>query len=348
MERRGYFYVQWWDGQNKRYLSLRTADREEAKQRLSQFIAGLEAPAAPEQPTVGKILGGYINDRDGQVVSLDSLKYAAAAVTEHLGDLQPAHIGRLTCRAYITKRRKQGRRGMTGGAFRPVSDGTIIKELVTLRTALRWALSVGWIAEMPQIEMPRTPASRDKWLSKAEAARLLEAAIDEHTRLFIMLALYTGARSGAILSLTWQQVDLVSGVINFGRGTGNKGRAIVPMIPDLLDAMRFAANVRTTDNVIEYRGKPVKSIKTGFHMSVKRAGLDHVTPHSLRHTCATWMVMSDVPMDMVARFLGNSVAMVEKVYGHHSPEWLRKAATALSGFSGSHAPENRIAIGKKT
>jgi hypothetical protein len=32
---------------------------------------------------------------------------------------------------------------------------------------------------------------------------------------------------------------------------------------------------------------------------------------------------------MVATYLGNSVKMVARVYGHHSPEWLRQAANAL-------------------
>ncbi|MBS4075619.1 hypothetical protein KGY14_10495 [Ameyamaea chiangmaiensis] len=56
------------------------------------------------------------------------------------------------------------------------------------------------------------------------------------------------------MSLTWTQIDLVSGIINSGRGTGNKGRAIVPMIPELRAEMARAASIRTTDNVIEYRG----------------------------------------------------------------------------------------------
>ena len=42
------------------------------------------------------------------------------------------------------------------------------------------------------------------------------------------------------------------------------------------------------------------------------------------------MVQRGVPFEMVAKFLGNSKEMVERVYGHHSPEWLRLAADALS------------------
>ena len=75
----------------------------------------------------------------------------------------------------------------------------------------------------------------------------------------------------------------------------------------------------------------MKNIKTGFAAAATRAGLSAVTPHVLRHTAATWMAIAGVPLQEIARFLGNSLAMVEKVYAKHSPDYLRRAADALSG-----------------
>ena len=92
--------------------------------------------------------------------------------------------------------------------------------------------------------------------------------------------------------------------------------------------------------MIEYRGQAVGSIKQGFRAAVRRAKLSNVTPNVLRHTAATWMVQRGVPFEMVAKFLGNSKEMVERVYGHHSPEWLRLAANALSR---QVAEETRVA-----
>jgi len=40
--------------------------------------------------------------------------------------------------------------------------------------------------------------------------------------------------------------------------------------------------------------------------------------------------MAGVPMPMVARYASVSLEMVERRYGHHSPDWLRQAANALS------------------
>jgi integrase len=88
--------------------------------------------------------------------------------------------------------------------------------------------------------------------------------------------------------------------------------------------------VAVSDHVIEFRGKPVASIKTGFAKASRRAGV-RCTPHVLRHSAATHMVMAGVPMVEIARMLGDTVAMIESTYGKHSVDFLRRAADALAG-----------------
>ena len=55
---------------------------------------------------------------------------------------------------------------------------------------------------------------------------------------------------------------------------------------------------------IEYFGEPIKNHKRGWHSSRRRAGLDEsVTPHVMRHTCATWLLQKGVPTWEVAGYL---------------------------------------------
>lgn len=61
------------------------------------------------------------------------------------------------------------------------------------------------------------------------------------------------------------------------------------------------------------------------------AHLEGVTPHTLRHTAATWMVAGGVPLGEVARYLGDSERTTERVYAKHSPDYLRGAARVLGG-----------------
>jgi integrase len=68
--------------------------------------------------------------------------------------------------------------------------------------------------------------------------------------------------------------------------------------------------------------------------SVRLAGLGpnalgKVTPHTLRHTAATWLMQAGVDMWEAAGFLGMSVAVLEKTYGHHHPNHLQNAARGI-------------------
>ena len=75
-------------------------------------------------------------------------------------------------------------------------------------------------------------------------------------------------------------------------------------------------------------------LRHGFRRACERAGIEDCSPHVLRHSAATHMVMAGVPIAEVARMLGDTIATVEKVYGHHSEDYLRRAADALAGETG--------------
>ena len=81
--------------------------------------------------------------------------------------------------------------------------------------------------------------------------------------------------------------------------------------------------------VINRDGRPIKDIKKGFAAACARAGLDGVTPHTLRHTCATWLMQAGVDKWEAAGFLAMTLDTLERNYAHHHPDHLRRAAEAL-------------------
>ena len=139
----------------------------------------------------------------------------------------------------------------------------------------------------------------------------------------------TAQRSIAICDLQWDQVDLERGLINFGEDVGKKRRAIVPMNSQLQGAMEEAFECATCEYVIEWAGKQVINPRKSVSRSAERAGLGKLGKHALRHTAATWMVMDGRPDEETARYLGTTVDVVRKVYGHHAPDFLKSAAKAL-------------------
>jgi integrase len=328
------FYVRWWQDGAWQRVSTGETDKRRATIWLAQFVAGRGTPTPPEQPTVSMILDGYLADRKPVVLGYGALEVVAKALRRHLGDLQPDHLTKERVRFYTSRRRAEGHMvgPMHARRKKPTQDGTIIKELVTLRAALKWALGEKWIVDIPHIAVPRQPPPRERWLTREEADRLLANALAPHVRVFLSLALYTAARAAALLDLTWDRVSLDARLIDFEPVSGGKRRTPVPIGDKLLPVLKQAREAATCHYVVEHGGERVASVKTGTRAAARRAALPGVTPHVLRHTAATWMVMARVPMDEVSRFLGHSdVRVTQRTYAKYSPDYLRSAVDALSG-----------------
>ncbi|MCP4308666.1 MAG: site-specific integrase [bacterium] len=175
-------------------------------------------------------------------------------------------------------------------------------------------------------------------MTRKEVAALLRAARQEpqarlHLPLFILTALYTGARREAILSLRWPQVDLERGRIDLnppGRRRTSKGRPVIP-IPRRLAIFLRLARLRGSEMgfVVNRDGLPVKNVRRGFATACRKASLHDVTPHTLRHTAGTWMAQRGVPLFDIAGYLGHSHARTSALYAHHSPEYLSRAVAAF-------------------
>lgn len=252
------------------------------------------------------------------------------------GHLAPDQITADDCRAYIEKRRALGR-----------AEYTIHTELGNLRTCLNWAEKQRLIKRAPTIERPQTPPPRDRYLTRDEVAKLLAAPKDPHVQLAILLMLTTAGRIGALLELTWDRVDFERGVIRLATNDigPKKGRATVPMNDTLRAALTTAAEAALSDHVIEWGGRRVGSIKTGFNAAVRRAGIVHCTPHDLRRTAGRLMVEAGVPIEEVAQYLGHTnPGITRSTYARFSPEYLRKARAALE-FGGPRLVQR---TGRKT
>jgi integrase len=74
---------------------------------------------------------------------------------------------------------------------------------------------------------------------------------------------------------------------------------------------------------VEWLGKPVGRVDQSFRYTVEVAGLaGTVTPHTLRHTAATWLMQAGTDPWVAAGYLGMTVATLERVYGHHHPAYM--------------------------
>ena len=82
--------------------------------------------------------------------------------------------------------------------------------------------------------------------------------------------------------------------------------------------------------VVSRGGQQIKCIRKGFISAARRAGLDDIDIHSLRHTAAVHMAEAGVPMQEISQYLGHSnTSITAHVYARFSPGYLSKAASAL-------------------
>ena len=88
----------------------------------------------------------------------------------------------------------------------------------------------------------------------------------------------------------------------------------------------------TTDHVIEWNGKPLKSIKTAFKKTAQRAGVPWCSPHVLKHTAITWLAQKGWGIEEISEFTETSFETVKRVYRHGRPENLVKQAEDLGSF----------------
>jgi integrase len=100
------------------------------------------------------------------------------------------------------------------------------------------------------------------------------------------------------------------------------------MNDDVHAALLEARELAQTDHVVEFNGSPLKSVEIAFRRLCKACDIK-ASLHVLRQTAATWLVMDGVPLREAVRLLGNSEAMVEKVYGKHLRDYLRRAVNSL-------------------
>jgi integrase len=195
--------------------------------------------------------------------------------------------------------------------WRARSQNTIRRELAVLQAAINYAHRNGRITRAVAVTLPAKPPSKERWLTKREASLLLRASRTEKARLylpiFILLGLYTGRRKEA---LRWPQVNLGAGLIDFevaGRQRTNKKRGKVPIPRKLLSHLKRARR-RGSDlgYVLHINGEPIGDINKGFAAACRRAGIEGVTPHTLRHTAATWLMQKGVDLWQASGFLAMS------------------------------------------
>lgn len=229
-----------------------------------------------------------------------------------------------------------------------------------MRAAINYHRREGLCREVVEIVLPNERPPRERWLTRQEAARLILAAwryrevqkglkTDRHSRRhvarFILLALYTGTRASAVCGAALDPavgrgwIDLNNGVFYrrpVGRAETKKRQPPVPLPARLIAHLRRWKRLGQRF-AVEWNREPVKAIEKAFANAVANAGLGRdITPHTLRHTAATWLMQAGVDIWEAAGYLGMTVETLSARYGHHHPDHLKGARDAFNRHPRRH------------
>lgn len=208
-----------------------------------------------------------------------------------------------------------------------VTRSTVNRELAILRKMLNLAVEWGYLENGKGVRFKLFSEKgnfKERILSKEEEKRLFESS-SGHLRPVLVIALQTGMRLGEILSLRWDQVDLEERMIRVERTKSGKLR-FVPVNDVLLEELLRLKRERGKGDEIF----PWKSVKTSFKGACKRAGIEDLRFHDLRHTFATRLVKRGVDLITVKELLGHSSVTVTERYTHSFKDEKRRAVSVLS------------------
>ncbi len=207
----------------------------------------------------------------------------------------------------------------------------------------------GWIESAPVIKARKPQSKRIRWLTKEEADRLINCMPDS-IRPIVIFALTTGLRRANILGLEGSQIDMQRKVAWIHPENAKAGKAIGVALNDtackvLRDQIgrhsRFLfvhtkawhrSDGSMTDAVRKMRVDDNSAWKTGLN----RAGITDFRFHDLRHTWASWLIQSGVPLSALQEMGGwESIEMVRR-YAHLAPNHLTQHACKLDAIFGDN------------
>jgi integrase len=196
-----------------------------------------------------------------------------------------------------------------------------------------------WRSDNPALGVKKYPEEkRSRWLSRKELGDLL-VALDDHpdqkAANAIRLILLTGSRKGEALAAKWEDIDFTNRLWRKPSAhTKQKRDEFVPLNSDATNLLEALARNRNDNYVFPGRipGRPLEDLKAHWAVIRATAKLPGVRIHDLRHTYASHLVSSGVPLFTVGKLLGHTQIGTTERYAHIAQEPQRAAAETFGAI----------------
>ena len=175
---------------------------------------------------------------------------------------------------------------------------------------------------------------RERYLTPSELARLGQVLRDSESELeavsCVRLLLLTGCRLGEIQTLKWDYVDFDASVLRLP--DSKTGAKIVPIGQAAIDVLKAIPKLEDNPHVITGRieGQYLTDMQKPWRRLRKRAGLDDLRIHDLRHSFASDALQLGQDLTMIGKLLGHTQVQTTARYAHLKTDPIRAAADQVS------------------
>jgi integrase len=334
---------------------VETLDFFQAQRKAREVAALAKAPGSPRGPfTVAAALDAYFErlKHEGSKSLADARGRARIHIIPALGDVPVADLTRDKLSQWLAGMAGKANGGQDGDGVRQ-HRASANRVLTILRAALNQAFRDGKVAsDVPwRTVQPfrEVDSLRLRYFTKDEVTRLINAAQGNFHDL-VLAALHTGCRYGELGRLRAGDFNSDSGTVFVGQSKSGKARHVV-----LADEGRRFFETLTV-------GRPGDALML-VHADGMAWGPSHqirpmaeackaasITPaagfHTLRHTAASHLVMSGVPLNVVAHNLGHAdTRMTERHYSHLAPSYIAETIRKFAPEYGTGEATNIVPIG---
>ncbi len=207
-----------------------------------------------------------------------------------------------------------------------LSISFIKRQKTAISACFSYLIKIGLIEINPfkGIDLSYLPPEekRIRFLTEFEYSLLISKCSYKLLQQVIILAVHTGFRKEELLSLTWEQIDFKKKEISLYY-TKNKEHRTIPIVPTTLDVLQELYKERACNYVIQINGNRVKDFKKSFNTAKRKANIQDLHFHDLRHTFATWALKGwftwqKQPFDLykLQKWLGHKNIMTTQRYAH--------------------------------
>jgi integrase len=184
---------------------------------------------------------------------------------------------------------------------------------------------------------------RVRYLTEEEEGRIRAVLATRHPSYqhAFTVSLNTGMRASEQWNLRWADVDLDRKTLTVRKQKSGKGERHIPLNADVVDAfksLRKGADL-TSIPFLNSKGTPMLAHREWLDPAAAEAKVVDYVWHMNRHTFASRLAMSGVPLHAIAKLMGHATIQMSIRYAHLSPVFNQSAVDKLMDFKIKGTPK---------